>query len=105
MNQTAVKTMMREGKVAIFINDWNVWDVPPQDLTPEVRKAILHAYELGCVHTAESVRTVMSTVSMDNKFNFDVDIPLPERPAPIKKKGRATWPAKPRKLRPRRKRT
>lgn len=36
--------------VAPFIDGWNVWDIPEQEWTHAVQKAVLHAYELGWRH-------------------------------------------------------
>ena len=45
---TFVRRVNRGKKcIAPFIGRFNVWDIPEKEFTPEVEKAILHAYELG----------------------------------------------------------
>ena len=37
----------RDGKASLWIGDYNVWDIPHKNVTPDVLSAIKHAYELG----------------------------------------------------------
>jgi len=46
----------RKGKIAPYINGWNVWDLDPKHWTEQVKHAILHAYVLGITHQANSIR-------------------------------------------------
>ena len=52
MTELTLRRRVKNGKhyYAPFIDGWNVWDIPVGQWTPEVAKAILHAYELGWAH-------------------------------------------------------
>ena len=52
--------------VAPFIDGWNVWDIPEQEWTAAVEKAVLHAYELGWNHCNKIHADTPNT-----QFDFD----------------------------------
>jgi hypothetical protein len=33
-------TKMRDGKVSLWVNGWNIWDLEPSECTDEVKKAL-----------------------------------------------------------------
>ena len=49
---TIQKRKNRHGKptVAPFINERNVWDIPPEHWVPDVQAAIISAYQIGVDH-------------------------------------------------------
>lgn len=48
--------------VAPFINEWNVWDIPEKEWTPAVQSAIIHAYELGIIHTKKQMSECIQNI-------------------------------------------
>jgi hypothetical protein len=48
----------RHGKIALWIGEWNVWDLPKEVLTADVLSAIANAYNLGRKHVAEEVQDI-----------------------------------------------
>ena len=60
----------RNGKVAPFINYWNVWDLEPEYWVDSVKKAIVHAYELGWLHCRNQI--------IESKCNLEANYKWPE---------------------------
>ena len=54
----------REGVpcVAPFIGVWNVWDIPEQEWTAAVQKAVISAYGLGVRHAADEIQEYLRTL-------------------------------------------
>ena len=49
--------------VAPFIGIWNVWDIPEQEWTEAVQKAVINAYGLGVRHAADEMQEYLRTIS------------------------------------------
>lgn len=52
------KNMHGVPSVAPYINDWNVWDIPEEQWTEAVGRAIMSAYRLGWEHALHAVQEV-----------------------------------------------
>lgn len=50
MEKPRFTTRPRNGKVSLWVNDYNIWDLEEKELTEGVKSAIIHAYFLGTVH-------------------------------------------------------
>lgn len=53
------KTTERDGKKALWVNDYNIWDLMPGEFTPDVQKAIKHAYHLGIEQYKRYLQDIM----------------------------------------------
>jgi hypothetical protein len=51
-------TTKRAGKVALWIGDWNVWDLDKQEVTSGVLSAIANAYNMGRRNALHEVRAI-----------------------------------------------
>lgn len=60
----------RRGNIALFIDDWNVWDLHPKYVTTDVKEAIKRAFELGVAH---AIREVYAAVENPTEFDLDAD--------------------------------
>lgn len=62
MKYTIQKRKNMHGKecIATFIGDWNVWDIPVNEYTSAVEKAIKRAYEIGLKHMRAEVEIAAS---------------------------------------------
>ena len=58
-------------KVAPFINDWNVWEIPEKYWDSSVQNAIIHAYELGALHARDAISDELHQYKPE--FNSPID--------------------------------
>ncbi len=59
--KTVYTTITRKNRdnrqcIAPFINDYNIWDIPEKEYTPDVEEAIKNAYELGVKHARDALQ-------------------------------------------------
>lgn len=80
MDEKNLEVRPRDGRLALFINDWNVADLLPRELTPNVSWAILHAYELGAMQMANRMQTQIA--SLDRSFKHGTAFIAPVPPPP-----------------------
>ena len=59
------KIIPRDGKASLWVNGRNIWDLPPQELTVTVEKAIMSAYFLG----AEDAYREIMKIAIVGRFN------------------------------------
>lgn len=78
MDEKNLEVRPRDGRLALFINDWNVADLFPHELTPSVSWAILHAYELGAMQMANRMQTQIA--ALDRTFRPGTAFELPSAP-------------------------
>lgn len=78
MNLKVIKRNNRNGKmcVAPFINDYNVWDIPVKQWTPEVQSAILSAYALGVQQLQKVVKQQMQDITKE-QCSWSIQWPEP----------------------------
>lgn len=77
MDEKNLEVKPRDGRLALFINDWNVADLFPHELTPNVSWAILHAYELGAMQMANRMQTQIAALDRSFKSGTAFIAPLP----------------------------
>ena len=65
MNLPELVMTTRDGKTALWINEWNVWDLPNEQVTSDVLDAILHAYELGRIHARDEMAHAIQVIETD----------------------------------------
>ena len=39
-----------DGKISLWVNGWNIWDLEPKECTEAVKVALMYAYFLGMKH-------------------------------------------------------
>lgn len=66
MNSNILSVKKRDGKMAPFINGYNVWDLKPSEWTYNVRQALLRAYELG-------KKDAVKEINIDCNFDLNTD--------------------------------
>jgi hypothetical protein len=49
----------RDGKKSLWVNDYNIWDLTAKELTPDVKKAICHAYFLGIEQYKRNIQDML----------------------------------------------
>ena len=59
----------RNGKKALWVNSQNIWDLPSEVLTEDVKRAIISAYFIG----AEHMKKELQSVSFDGRFQTDFE--------------------------------
>lgn len=50
----------RDGKKALWVNDYNIWDLKESELTEDVGAAITHAYYLGIAQYKDYLKSTMN---------------------------------------------
>lgn len=58
------KRLDRKGRkcVAPFINEWNVWDIPEKQWTPEIQDAVARAFYIGARLMREHIQNLHPTI-------------------------------------------
>lgn len=75
MSDVQLKAFHRDGKIALFIDGYNVQDLTKAELTKTVKDAILYAYELGVEHTRRCLQLTpdFPTIHHGDSFPEPVD--------------------------------
>ncbi len=68
-----IKATKRDGKTALWIGDWNVWDLEKAEMTSGVLSAIANAYNIGRRHA-------LAEVSEIDECPLSVSDPLGKKP-------------------------
>jgi hypothetical protein len=59
----------RNGQKALWVDEFNIWDLPNKELTPNVQKAIIHAYYVGTRYALARITEAMDKTRIDGEFN------------------------------------
>ena len=60
------KIIPRDGKASLWVNERNIWDLPPKELTATVEKAIMSAYFVGA---EDVIREINQTCCVTGRFS------------------------------------
>lgn len=76
-------TTIREGKVALWVKmpdgkHYNIWDIPRKQFTPEMKRAVVSAFQLGgraMRHEVEVTfrRESISSMTTEDRWEGEVD--------------------------------
>lgn len=58
MSNADFTTTHRDGKLALWVNRKNIWDIRPDNYTDDVRKAIISAYRIGVSDAMDSIHAL-----------------------------------------------
>lgn len=64
---------MRDGKLSLWVNGYNIWDLPPKQATDDVLKAIQSAFDRGSQLTRNAIieSSPNATHSVGDKWEDD----------------------------------
>lgn len=64
----------RKGKLALWVNGQNIWELDKKEVTYAVKQALISAYYIGACQMREEIRAI----TIEERYNVEFALPNPE---------------------------